>query len=268
MVEDKLAFLDTPRDERGRFASAAETQPGPVEAQPQPLQGEPPPPVEAQEPQQPAPVQQQKQIVEPVQKQPDHIPISALLDEREKRQRYERDVEELRKRLDEATRQPRAPVDPLIDPEAFQRQYEDGLRETEWKLLTKFSHMGAVRQHGAEVVNAAEAWVKDELSANPGFWQTIQSQSDPYDFVVRQHKRHLSLAKIGESDPEAWAEQWAVANGYVKPIQPTQAAVAGAPIPQPTPLPRPSLASAPSAASKSPNVPMGPGASFEAVFKS
>jgi hypothetical protein len=76
------------------------------------------------------------------------------------------------------------------------------------------------------------------------------------------------MSKIGDEDPETWAEKWAQANGYVKAATPQAAAGTTAPSPQSAPLPRPSLASAPSAASTPSTVPQGPGAAFDAVFRS
>lgn len=265
MTEEKLAFLDQPRDDAGRFASKSEdSQPAPVT--PEPPVSEPP---ASQQPVQEAPAEPtlSQPSVAPVQPPPGYIPIAAVLDEREKRQKFERELEEYKRREAEAQRKPPQPLDPIADPEAFERQLNERIEKVRWDAITNASLVAAVRHHGQEKVKAAEEWLQQELQQNPALWQTIQRQPDPYDFVVSQHQRTLRLQKIGDEDPEAWAQKWAEANGYVKANQ-QQPQVAGgaAPSPQPT-LPRPSLASATSAGGKAPNVPVGPGEAFNAVFK-
>ena len=263
MTEEKLAFLDQPRDDAGRFASKSEdSQPAPVT--PEPPVSEPP---ASQQPVQEAPAEPtlSQPSVAPVQPPPGYIPIAAVLDEREKRQKFERELEEYKRREAEAQRKPPQPLDPIADPEAFERQLNERIEKVRWDAITTASLVAAVRHHGQEKVKAAEEWLQQELQSNPALWQTIQRQPDPYDFVVTQHQRTLRIAKLGDEDPETFAQKWAEANGYVKATQ-AQAVGGAAPSPQPI-LPRPSLASAPSAGGKAPNVPVGPGEAFNAVFK-
>ena len=114
MEEDKLSFL---RDDKGRFASTvADTQPAPEASVAPPAS--PPPPQDA-----PAPATAptpEAASVQPasVQPPPGYIPIAAVLDEREKRQKFERELEDYRRKYEEATKQPPAPLDPIADPEA------------------------------------------------------------------------------------------------------------------------------------------------------
>jgi len=263
MEEDKLSFL---RDDKGRFASSvADTQPAPEASVAPPAS--PPPPQDA-----PAPATAptpEAASVQPasVQPPPGYIPIAAVLDEREKRQKFERELEDYRRKYEEATKQPPAPLDPIADPEAFELALQNRIQQVEWNAITTVSLASARRVHGEDKVQQAEAWVQQELARNPHFFQAIRRQPDPYDFVVREHQRSLKMSKIGDEDPETWAEKWAQANGYVKAPTPQAAAGTSAPSPQTAPLPRPSLASAPSAASKPSTVPQGPGAAFDAVFR-
>ncbi len=258
--DDKLSFLDQPRDDTGRFASKQDSQP--AEVQPP----APEPPAVTQPAMEPEPAQSQPSGA-PVQPQHGYIPIAAVLDEREKRQRFERENEELRRKYEEATRRPQQPLDPIADPEAFERSLNERIERVRWDAITNASLVAATRHHGADKVKAAEEWLQSELQQNPGIWQQIQRQPDPYDYVVSQHQRTLRLQKIGDDDPDAYAQKWAEANGYVKAgtQQPQSAGVTGHP--QPSTLPRPSLASAPSAGGKTSNVPVGPGEAFNAVFK-
>ena len=265
--EDKLSFLDQPRDDNGRFASKADTQPAPepMATETPPASPEPPAAPEAQPVE--VPEASSGQPSGGNQPPPGYIPMAALLDERDKRQKYERELEQYRKQLEEARKAPPpAPIDPIMDPEGFEASINQRLEKARWDAITSVSHQMANRHHGAEKVKAAEEWLAGELQTNPHLWQTIQRQVDPYDFVVQQHQRTLKLSKIGDEDPEAWAAKWAEQNGYVRAGQP-QSAGGAAPIQQPAPLPRPSLASAPSASGAVPKTQIGPGVAFDEAFK-
>lgn len=258
MTEDKLSFLDTPRDDQGRFAPK-DTQP--VDDSPPPA--EPAPPVADAQPA----LAPDTTPVQPSAPPPGYIPMAAVLDERDKRQKFERELEDYKRRYEELTRKAPEPVDPIADPDAFNRHIEAQVARAKWDAITSVSYSMALRHHGAEKVKQAEEWLAGELQSNPGMWTQVQRQPDPYDFVVSQHQRTMRLQKIGDEDPEAWAQKWAEANGYIKaPSQPV--ADRAALSPQSAPIPKASIASAPSAGGKSPHVPTGPGAAFEAVFKS
>jgi hypothetical protein len=230
MTEDKLSFL---WDENGRFASKEDTQPAPEVSSAPPASPEPPPQAPAPESQTPAAVQPASG---PVQPPAGYIPMAAVLDEREKRQRLERELEEYRRKAQEAER-PQQPIDPIADPDGFNRQLEMQRAKDRWEIITSISHATASRQHGAEKVKAAEDWLAGELQQNPHFWATVQRQVDPYDFVVQSHQAVTSpVENRRPADPEAWAQKWAEANGYVRA---TQAVDAGTPAlsPRQSPLP-------------------------------
>ncbi len=260
--DEKLSFLDEkPRDEQGRFAPKSE----PVQAEPAP----PPEPTETLPPQGTEPV------ADPTtQPNPEPWKEAKWWDEKEKRQQRERELAErdrelaqLKRQLEDVTRKPVEPIDPVIDPEGYERSINERIEQAKWDTKTEVSLAFANQRHGAEAVNAAKSWVEQKLASNPSFWLEIQRQADPYDFVVKQHKREMSYAKLGDDDPETWFEKQARERGYVKSGE-HQAPVAG-PIPQQgTPPPRPSLASAPSAGGNAHKGPMGPGAAFDGAFKS
>lgn len=260
--DEKLSFLDEkPRDEQGRFAPKSE----PVQETappPEPTETLPPPAVT------PGPVAPDAQTTDQQRNNDPAWAIAKALDERDKRQQLKAENDQLRRQLEEATRKPVEPIDPVIDPEGYERNITERIEQAKWDAKTETSLAFAVRDHGLEKVNAAKAWVEQKLASNPAFWLEIQRQADPYDFVVKQHKREMSYAKLGDDDPETWFEKRARELGYVRPGEPTPAPVAG-PIPQQgTPPPRPSLASAPSAGGNAHKGPMGPGAAFDGAFKS
>lgn len=269
MSDDKLAFLDRPRDDHGRFApTKSEPAPAPVATEaPPPSQPEPAPPAVAPEATAPAaPPQDPAATTRP---DPGYVPIAALLDTREQAQKAKREAEEYKRKWEESQKRPAPIIDPIADPEGFARTWEERQTEERQKMLFETSFLVALQQHGNETVNAAEEWLKSELETNPGLLQTIMRQRHPYDFVVQQHKRSLNFAKLGDDDPETWFEKRAKELGYVK-LDQQAASVPSAAAPSPqqgTPLPRPSLASAPSVGGSAPKVPTGPGVAFETVFK-
>lgn len=269
MSDDKLAFLDQPRGADGRFATKEEPAPPTLpqlEAEKEPPQPEPAPPAQ-QEPVAPAAPPQQPTREPPP---PNYIPLEALLETREKAQKAQREAEEFRRKYEEATRKPAQPIDPIADPDGFYRSVEEQRAKDRQDTLFETSFLIAQQQHGEETVQAAEAWLQEELQRNPGLFQTIARQRHPYDFVVKQHKRSLTVAKLGDDDFETAAKKWAEANGYAPQQQQQQPALeAVTPTPQPrAPLPKPSLANAPSAGGSAPKIPVGDGVAFGAVFKS
>lgn len=259
MEKEELPFLDQPRDEQGRFAPKADEQASPAP--------EPTPAPQSAEPVTPEPTPSVEPQAAPTAPPSGYIPIAAVLDEREKRQKYERELEELKRQIAEARQQPVAPPDPIADPDGFQRALDEKLQQTQWDATTRISLRFAVQQHGEEAVKAAEDWVKEQVQSNPAFANAIRQQPDPYDFVVRQHKRHIAMSKLGDDEPDTYAQRWAEANGYVKAGTQQQAAGVGAPISNQTPLPRPSLASAPAAAPGALKIPVGAGVAFDEVFR-
>lgn len=197
---------------------------------------------------------------------PGYIPIAAQLDERDKRQKAERDLEALQRKFDEQNAKAEK-LDPLLDPDGYERSINDRINAATWHAITSTTRMMAVRQYGEEAVKAAEGWLKGEIESNPAFFQTIRQQADPYDFVVRSHKRSLILSKFGDKEPEAWAKEWAEANGYsLTPKEGQTPPVAAAPVQQP-PAPKPSIAAAASAANATPKVQVGNGVAFDRLFK-
>lgn len=96
--------VEQPRDENGRWVPAAESETAPPaetppETKPEPVQAEAPAPV-----------------VEPPE---DRVPQAALLDERRKRQAYERELTELREQLARVKEPAKPDADIWTDPEAY-----------------------------------------------------------------------------------------------------------------------------------------------------
>lgn len=222
-----------PRDESGKFAAKQTEAVPPVVA---------PAVVETPAPATHAPV-------EPPKAEPGHVPISALLDEREKRQKFERELNELR-----AQRQrPETPPN-LQTPEEIAAYVQREAANAAWSAKAEFSENTAREKHGDELVDAAIQWglarceaEKAQLGFSP-FAVEQMRQRNPIDWVIRQHKRDALLTEIGD-DPEAYKAKLRAELAASAATSPASTASAAAP-PQPAapkPTPRPSLASSPSA---------------------
>lgn len=263
-MPDPLDFLDEPK------GSNAEPTPPP-----EPVVETPPPQSATPDPQAtpPAPAA----APEPASVPPGHVPLEALLDTREKLKAHQAELAEYKRKYEEATRKPAEPIDPLVDPDAWQKQIETQRQRDREDVRFEVTKMFAVNKHGEEVVKAAEDWLTEEIKSGRIAFQNISNQPDPYDHLVKLHKRHQIQSQIGD-DPDEFVKRRAAELGFVLPSQPvpeTQTAprgpdgkfVAAAPSPQPAPLPKPSLASAPAASGNTPKIPTGPGSAFDAVFK-
>jgi hypothetical protein len=196
----------------------------------------------------PAPVTPDPAAAQP---KPDgHIPIAALLDEREKRKELERRLREFEEKQQQ---QQVTPIpDPIADPEGYNARLEEQRTRDKQDLIFRFSEQFAARQHGADVVKQAMEWLGQELQTNPALWPVISSHADPAEHVVQMHKRHLRFQKLGDKDPDEYAREIALArrDEFLQLLGQQGAPAAHAPSPQPPkpPPPRPSIASAPAAA--------------------
>lgn len=187
-----------PRDENGRFASTQAQQ----EAQPQQTQ------------EQPAQAQQQAEA---------HVPSWRLREEREAREAAERrvgeierstqrQIAELMRRLPQQETQPRPDI--FDKPDEFVeygvRQQVDPIKSEFTQMREFYSRKDAVREHGAEKVQAAySAIAKGMQERDPevmAIYQRAMSGMDPYGDIVSWHQQKSVYQTIG-ADPNAWWEQ-------------------------------------------------------------
>lgn len=204
MPEDKLSFLDeesaaeTPEEVT---AEAPDTAPADEPKEAKADKGEPKPETAEEEAAPPA--------AEPEKQR--EIPITALLDEREKRQAKERELQEAQRRMADmerqlkALQQPKEQPDFYADPEAAMRSQQSAFEARLWDEKLNISEAMARDKHGDEVVQEAQQAFLAEAQRNPVLYAELQRQSHPYDFVIRWHKREKFLAEV--QDPDAWREQ-------------------------------------------------------------
>lgn len=180
-----------------------------------------------------------------------HIPITALLEERDRRKAAEE-----RLKAFEAQQQQRPQPQPGT-PEYFQ-QVEASVEQRLVNERLNFSEKLARKEYGVETVDKAQQWALSRFADDPGYQQKVLAQPDPYEFVVLEYKQQQALSAL--SDPAkldaflAWQAQ-----------QSGQAASQQAQ-PQSAPPPR-SLATAPSAGVKPGHAPTGEGVAFDNLFK-
>jgi hypothetical protein len=145
---------------------------------------------------------------EPVKEKPDHrIPLTELLNEREKRQNaerqreaYEQELSQLRQQM-QALQTPREPIDIFANPEAYTQSIEQQMGEKLRAMEANFSLRLAHNKHG-EVFTEAFQEVMQRPLQDPMRQQVINS-SDPGETLVSLYQRERTLKEVG-TDPAAY----------------------------------------------------------------
>lgn len=240
MSDDKLAFLDEP---------TVEPTPEPAPAAPE---------VAAQ----PEPAAEQ---TDDRPRDPDtgrFVPISALLDERDKRQATTRKLEEAESEL-QRLRQPEQPIEMPTDPREMVQTLVAEQQRLAFDERLNVSEMLARQTFGDDIVTAAQQAYRVAKQANPALHQALQEQLHPYKYVVEWHKQQKLLSEIG-TDPEAWrkAETEKIRAAVLAELQ----GGGVQPPAQSSQQPPPSVVGRPAAA-KTGTVPTGPGNAFDQTFR-
>jgi hypothetical protein len=185
-----------------------------------------------------------------------HVPLAAVLDEREKRQRAERELAELKAKQNP----PPAPPSITSDPEGYARSVDARIAQTQHETKLQLSGQYAEQHFGKETIQAAMEW--GGSITDPSMHQRFNASADPYGFLVAEYRKAQSLEKLGDKPPEDWALEYAKAQGWAPPAGAEQQPADGIPSPaaQPAPVapkaPTRSLASAPSAGNPSTPAPI------------
>ena len=128
-------------------------------------------------------------------------PLSALLDERDKRQAAQRQAEELQRKLAQIEAQQAKPPVPDFydDPEARIRMAEQRAHALAVDTKLQTSRFLAERDFGAETVKEAYAFFDE----NPHLSAALLDNPSPFHEAVSVYKRHKALSEIGP-DPDAY----------------------------------------------------------------
>jgi hypothetical protein len=182
----------------------------------------------------------------------DAIPIQALLDERDKRQKTEREMETLRAEL--AKLQPQTPPPDLYaDPEARMQFERQGFERAIINNKLEQSRFWAEDKYGKELVDAAYAY----FDQHPELSQQLLSKPSPFHAAVEFYQRQKAAEEVG-TDPVAYRAR--LASEIEADIRAkVMAELSSAPQPK---LPG-SLASAPAAGKSNETIPRG---GFESAF--
>ncbi|MDP5216701.1 hypothetical protein Q5Y75_05680 [Ruegeria sp. 2205SS24-7] len=204
MSDDKLDFLDetdetleaqeaeTEQVEEEQAEAAEQTEENAEEAE---VQEE----VEATGEEEAAPPVAQEE-------KPQAIPVTALLDEREKRQLAERKAEDAGRRLAELEAKQRAEQQKAPDwdedPQAAAQFQQQTIHQQMEQQRLNQSRFFAEREFGKEAV--AEAF--EYFNQNPQLSHQLMSEASPFHAAVEFHQKQKFLSEVGEN-PEAYKEQ-------------------------------------------------------------
>jgi hypothetical protein len=241
MQGENLDFLDDEHTEE------------PAEAVEPEQEEQPPEPVEAEateaEPVDVEETGEQEAVPPAADPEPQVAPITALLDEREKRQEAQRKAQELEARLrqiEARQRQPAAP-DLLESPEDWAAYNAQTIQQQQYAQKLSQSRFFAEREYGKETVDEAYAF----FDQNPHLTQQFADHPSPFHAAVDFYKKQKFLTDVGD-DPEAYI------NRMVEERLKT-----AAPVEQSKPkAPPASLSRAPSAGKET----ITPGNGFDALF--
>lgn len=235
----------------------APTPETPVEVTPAPEIVEPPVPEPAPEPATPVEPEAAK-----------HVPLATFLDVRDEAKELKRWKTEREAR--DAAPPPADMPDPVDDPQGFAAWNDTRMEQRLVAERFNISDIMARQTYGEDVVKTAAEWATEKAKAEPGWHQTMMQQPHPLDWIVREHKRNGLMTEIGDNVDD-WFTREAAKRGYqpgtlpIAAVAPVAAAQAQPVAAAPTP-PR-SLVSEPGKGGGVKDVPTGPMAALETVFR-
>ena len=133
-----------------------------------------------------------------------HVPINALLDERERRQKSEADKAALQARLDQyerANQAARYVPDVNQDPIGYIK-YQDQVRQAErQEQAVMYSYMSSIQKRGEETTNAARQWAFEKAQSNPTFANAL-------DHVTGGNCRRNERRVIETTNRGRYSDEW------------------------------------------------------------
>lgn len=168
--------------------------------------------------------------------EPQHVPLTAMLDERDKRKALEAELAQYR--AQQAQQQQPAAPDMFEDPDGYRTHQEQQVQAALYQSNLQWSQRIASIQHGEETTQQATNWGIERCNTDPYFNAKVRASADPIGFVVSEWKREQIASEVTPDDFEQF-KAWKAAQAQVQAQTPQTI------VPRATP-PR-SLASAPSA---------------------
>lgn len=134
----------------------------------------------------------------------DHrVPLRELLDERERRQDLQRQLNHAAAQLRQRTEQPKEAPDPFADPNAFLDHRLNPLKQELGSQVEQvrdgFSKLMAIEKHGEEAVTTAFAELSRQMESGGGQYDyaRIMRSQHPYGELVKWHNTFQTQQKIG-----------------------------------------------------------------------
>lgn len=185
-------------------------------------------------------------------KEPDnHVPVSALKDERAKRQALQQQLDEMKRwRSEIEARANEHRLSQIEDPDQRMQAYQQQWQQSAATQKLEMSRRYAERQHGAEFVGKVVEFFNDP--AHMAMSHQFLQSDDPFGTAVEYYNAQQALAEIG-TDPSSYKERLreelrAELMAELSPTKPK--------------TPPPSMASAPSSGGNHPPVKSG----FDSLF--
>jgi hypothetical protein len=137
------------------------------------------------------------------------VPVTALLDEREKRQRIEaeaevvrRELAEMRRQFEQSQRKPQEAPDILENPEGYRQHVETMFDQRLNQQRLSMSRFMAEREFGKAEVDAAFEF----FNKNPRDSWTLIQEPSPFHAAVEAYRRSKAVEEFG-TDPTAYREK-------------------------------------------------------------
>lgn len=193
-------------------------------------------------------------------KAPDgYLPLAAVLDEREKRQRIEKERDDYRVKYEATLKPAAATPDVASDPQGWMAAQEEIRAKDRMDQKMEMSGFTAAQQYGEDIVSAAKTWGAEQNASDPYFGPAFTAQKYPFQWLVAKHREAQAAAWVGGKTPEERAIEYVVSLGYVKapdgaaPLtqQPAPTSVVASPSPKPAP-PRSIVGATPAGGSSTP----------------
>ena len=220
-MDDKTSLED--------FLSPEDLPPIETDAEEEEVEAEAETETEAEKPEEPEKAEEPEK--EPKEESPsDSEPwhIKAVLDERDKRQKLERQLEELQSKLPKEGDEPTS----FFDDEGKARQeVVDQIRNEFLQRELKQSERRAIGEHGEETVETATKWFNEKALKYPSLLERFHESYNDVGEIVKMYQDDQKIANIGTFEEQIRADERAKVEAKFKAQ------------PEPEPSPTPSLAS-------------------------
>lgn len=157
-----------------------------------------------------SPAEVQADEPEQVKESKDHrIPLTELLNEREKRQAAERERQNFQQQLWQLQQQLQAkerqeePADIFADPQAYQSQVQQSMDQRLKAMEGNFSLRLAAYKHGDAFHEAWAEMMNRTQSGDDSMRQQVLQSPDPGETLVQVYQREQTLKEVG-TDPSAY----------------------------------------------------------------